>query len=213
MVRYIDPLRTLQSTLPSAHFIKGDDVTDTSRQLYSFTPTSISKNTRNVLKPCFGFFLNDVATVDTPLVLPYRFETELVVKNREMADVYRTAWERQTTLWTQEAKARVLGNPRIQPGQVVTIDLNGPHTVQVKDISNDYNGQWLVLSVAHSITNNSFQTELSLARPDQVKAPANTHYRQYWGAAGKPTVKLESAGSTKRWVSSWETPVWNQVAA
>lgn len=208
VVRFVDARRVLRTTIPVARLLKGDDVFDTSRQLFSFDGGNTSDRLRTKQPPSFGFFVNGVPTTNNPQTYPYRFETRAVVKNREMAAAYQAAWERKTDTWSQAATARILGDPRISPGLLVSIDLSGSHTIK-----NEFDGLWLVDAVEHSLNKSSFQTKLTLVRDKDRGEVVNTNYQTLWGTNGKPRLlQVEIEPGVQGWASSWTRPVFSEAS-
>lgn len=208
VVMLLDPLRILREEGPYLQLLKGDDILDTTRQLLDFQPTSTSANLRENVRPTFGYFQGGVASLTHPVGAPFVFNADFPVESKEMADAYDESWYRKVSFWNQSASARIQGNATITAGVMVSIHLTG--TTQIR---NDYDGMWLVTRVTHSITHNSFQTQLDLARDDkdqtQRRANVSSVFPGFFHGAkpGDPNVLLSVVDTgNKRWVSSWKTP-------
>ena len=206
VVRMVNPLRVLAENEISQRFIRSNDVLDPSRQLLDFNPTTQSLRIRDNVKPSFGFFDGNVARLSQPLsTYPYRMSTDTPVKDSGMAQIYSDAWERRIDFWNQQATARVRGNASIMPGVNVSIQVSGNPTGR-----NEYDGVWFVRGVEHSFTNNSFQTELDLARDTVGVRFSNTDYRTTLSSTtqGSPRLIKAIRGNPPKtyWESTWRTP-------
>jgi len=205
VVRLIDAAKELRSTAPVAHLVKGDQILGDNRELLDFTPSEESTSIRKNIHPIYSYFDRDGVPQekmagDGELK---RHVTSVPILSRDMAEVYAKAWERLTDFWVETAQARIKGNTRIFPGELVAVSLNGSSV-----IFNDYDGLWMVVGVTHTLTHNSFQTNLSLAR-DKVRLPANTSYKEFYSNVryGRPRVLLDTSKTDSRWKSSWPHPV------
>lgn len=196
VVRLVRPLRIITETPVFASFIKGDEVLDPTRTLLSWEASTQSMKLRQNIRPSFGFFDGDGVAVSEELARPYRLRTDTPIKDRPMATVYSSAWADRIDFWNNQATARINGNARIVPGVNIAVQVSG-----VPNGRNEYDGVWLVRGVKHSLTHNSFQTYLDLAR-DTSRSPINTNDRWFWNVdRGAPRITLEP--NTRRWQSSW----------
>lgn len=204
VVRLADPLRILRETPVFSQFIKGDDVLDKNRELLDWSPTTQSMNLRENLQPAFGFFTGGRPVVSQDrLVKPFKLMTDLPVTSRDMAESLVRAWNNRADYWNQQAEARIHGNAQLVPGINVAIQAS-PKPVP----ANEYDGVWLVRKVQHSLTHNSFQTQISLSRDTLTTpmVPVNPQFRWFWNASsGSPRVIKDDVN--KKWRSSWGTRV------
>lgn len=203
VVRLVNPVRVMAETGVYQRFIRSDDVLDTTRQLLDFNPSTQSLRIRDNVKPSFGYFDGEVPTLTKPKgVLPYKMSTDTPIKNRDMGQVYSEAWERRIDFWNQQATARINGDASIIPGINISIQVSGNTAGR-----NEYDGTWFVRGVEHSLTNNSFQTALDLARDDMTERLINTDFRWFFTQAnqGNPRlVKVEKGNPpSKFWESTW----------
>lgn len=199
VVRLVDPLRVLKESGLFEVFIKADDILDTSRALLEFNPTTQSKKIRDNLQPSYGFMEGGRGVLSNPIVKPYRLDARYPIQSRAMADTYTTSWNSQINAWNHQATARINGNATLIPGSMIGVKLSAGRN------TNDYDGGWLVRGVDHSLTHNSFQTSLILARDDYT-ANYNTDFRWFYAsvAEGRPRVlRNDGDPANVRWVSSW----------
>lgn len=204
VVRLVNSDHALRTQAPVVHLLKGDQVLDRGRELLDFNPVDKSTTLRPNIVPSYGYFnpSGDPA-VTTNSESETRLVTDVPILSKGMADTLVTAFQKSSQKWNQTASARIIGNPSIKPGMTVSIQLGGSSVV-----ANDYDGVWLVKGVEHSLTHNSFQTNLSLGR-DTKHRPTNTAFQQFYSnvSQGKPKVLLDSSNpDSKRWKSSWGTP-------
>ena len=205
VVRLVNPMRVLAETGVYQRFIKSDDVLDPTRQLLDFNPSTQSLHIRDNVKPSFGYFDGVTPTYTSKeLSPPHRIATFSPVKDRSMGAVYSEAWERRIEFWNQQATARINGNAAVIPGITISIQVSGNPSGR-----NEYDGVWFVRGVEHSLTNNSFQTALILARDDLTSRSINTDFRWFFAQAaqGNPRlVKVEKGNPpSKFWESTWRT--------
>jgi hypothetical protein len=204
LVRLVDPSRVQNETGIFQHYIKADDILDTSRGLLEFTPTTQSLNIRDNLQPAFGFLEAGEGRLSQALDRPFRLDTNRVVRDREMAEVYTEAWNRNVNAWNHQAAARINGDARLTPGITISVKVSA-----TRSGINEHDGTWLVRGIEHSISHNSFQSQLSLAR-DDTPAPFNPDFRWFYATGpGEPRV-LRSDALEPRWVSSWRHPQYIQ---
>lgn len=205
VIRFIDAAKVIQTAAPIAHLVKGDQVLDTGRELLDFVPSEESPALRKNVKPSFGFFspTGEPVTTAEDEDSTYRYNTSAVVLSQDMADVFLRSWERNTSYWVEKASARIKGNTQIATGDVVNISLSRSSVVY-----NDYDGLWLVSEVNHTLTYNSFQTDLKLVR-DKYNKPVNTTYKDFYSNVtyGRPRLLIDDSMGDKKWKSSWGTPI------
>lgn len=197
VVRLVDPVRILTSTGVFNRYIKGDDVIDPTRELLDWSATTQSMQIRQTMKPTYGYFETDSnkrmsVAMSRPLEPPYKLNTDTPVRDWGMAQAYNAAWDKRVDYWDQQATARVNGNAMIVPGINVAVQVSG-----VRNVKNDYDGIWMVRGVTHSITHNSFQTQLDLARDSRITS-VNTDFRWFWAInrQGSPMVVRKDVGNT-----------------
>lgn len=203
VIRLVNPIKALTETGIYQRFIRSDDVLDPTRQLLDFNPSTQSLRIRDNLKPSFGYFDGTTAALTSPKgTFPYRVSTDTPVKDRKMGEVYSEAWERRIDFWNQQATARINGNATIIPGINISVQISGNPSGR-----NEYDGTWFVRGVEHSLTNNSFQTALDLARDKFTPRSINTDFRWFFAQAaqGSPRlVKVERGNPpSKYWESTW----------
>lgn len=212
----LDPTRTLleweastqslnlrQNVKPSFGFFDGDTASTTQTGLNPwFTPEFPPEFPLPVGHLRVGHSNKDLDKVSptrtskSNILSPYRMRTDTPIKDRQMGDVYSTAWSDRIDFWNNQATARINGNARIVPGVNISVQVSG-----VPNGRNEYDGVWMVRGVRHSMTHNSFQTYLDLAR-DTTKMSVNTNDQWFWDVPlGAPQVLLDPV--TGRWKSSW----------
>ncbi len=206
VVRFVNPVNIINSTTPVRALVKGDDVYDKTRALLDFTPTFESLSLRQNILPSFGFFSG--RTPEAKAMLSdepgpsYRFFSGSVAADKRMADQYQRAWKRKTDFWQQAATARIVGDATLVPGVLVSVQLSRS-TV----IGNENDGPWLVHGVTHSITHNSFQTELTVLR-DGVLRQSNTDFGGVMN--NNPKLKVQQRkrpDGELRWESDQKQPI------
>lgn len=197
MVRLVNPIRVLTETPIYRTYLKGDDVLDNTRELLDWDATTESLSLRENMPPVFGYLDAASARVSESATDPRpRFDSRTLVKSREMAQVYREAWDRRIDFWNNTANARIQGDAKVYPGMNVAIKLSG-----LRGRRNDYDGIWLVRTVSHSITHNAFQTLLGLARSSSL-TPVNADASWFWSTArGGPDLQWDE--QEQRWRSRW----------
>lgn len=195
MVRLVDPSRILTQTPVYATYFKGDDILDPTRELLDWDATTASLNLRENKKPVYGFFDAESPAV-TAKDSAKRFDITRPIQDRNMAKTYEDAWNRRIDFWNSEAAARIQGDARVYPGTNVAVKVSG-----LRGKSNDHDGTWLVRGVSHSLTHNSFQTLLELAR-DSFAGIVNTDTSWFW-TTGRGDPSLYWDLDKKRWRSRW----------
>jgi uncharacterized protein involved in type VI secretion and phage assembly len=206
VVRLVNPFRLLQETTVAHRFIKSDDVLDPSRQLLSFNPSTQSLRIRENVKPSYGYFDGINPRLSQPLdITPYRLTTDTPIRDREMADVYSNSWKSRANFWNHQATARINGNAAIVPGVNVSVQISGSSSGR-----NQHDGTWLVRGVAHSFTNNSFQTSLQLARDAVSIHTSNIDGRWFFSKALQGYPKLVKALKENPPRTTWESS-WREV--
>jgi hypothetical protein len=204
IVRLVDPDRIIRDTGAFQHYVRSDDILDPSRQLIDFKPTTQSLRIRDNMKPVYGYFENGEPQVLGSLdVYPHRMTTDTPVKNYEMANVYSGAWDRRVDFWNHQATARISGNANIIPGINISIQLGNGFAGK-----NEHDGVWLVRGVEHSLTNNSFQTTLDLARDRINTRSTNVNFSWFFAnnVQGSPKLNIVEINDLKRWKSNWSSP-------
>jgi hypothetical protein len=188
----------------SQTFLKGDDVLDPTRELLEWNATTQSLEIRDNVQPSFGFFdeKNKGAFSKLPMPnSPFRFVADTPSKSRAMAEQYENAsWINRIDYWNNQATARINGNAGLFPGTTISVKVSGNLNPSSK---NDYDGVWLVRGVRHSLTHNSFQTDLDLAR-DANTFPTNVISGNFWTPKannGAPSLSWDY--EHQRWASSW----------
>jgi hypothetical protein len=157
---------------------------------------------RQNISPSYGFFSNtsgvDSATLSDSLDTPqYRFVPDVAVSDQKMAETYKNAFARKTDFWRQKAVARVAGDATITPGTLVSIKIS-----RSSSVGNDYDGAWLIDGVEHSLTHNSFQTEVVLLR-DAHSRLSNTNFHGLLDNQTRPTiVQGRTSNDELRWECS-----------
>jgi hypothetical protein len=222
VVRLVDPHQIVTKTGIFRRYIRADDLLDPSRQLLDFSPTSQSLRIRDNIAPTFGYFEGTVAAVSKPFGIsnninqvlptgitniiiplisnppPYRFSTEVPIQDKAMATAYSDAWQKMPDFWNLQASARINGDVLVVPG--VNIDIQVSSNSSGK---NEYDGAWLVRGIEHSFTNNSFQTQLKLAKDASNNTPANVDPSLIYTntVQGNPKVQANELGF---WQSTWK---------
>ena len=126
----------------------------------------------------------------------YKFVTSWVLRNVEEATYYANASTYKATSWDQTAIARIWGDSDIYPGMSVTVVTTNNTYLRSK-----YDGRWFVHAVSHKMDRQSFQTQLSMARPASNTQVSQEAYRSFWAIAGRPRPTLSLVDGA--WVSSW----------
>lgn len=203
VVRLVNPIRVMSETGIYQRFIKSDDVLDPTRRLLDFNPSTQSLKIRDNVKPAFGYFDGTVPTLTAAKgTYPYRMSTDTPIKDRDMGKVYSEAWERRIDFWNQQATIRINGNASLVPGINISVQVSGNPTGR-----NEYDGTWFVRGVEHSLTNNSFQTALVVARDQNTTRSVNIDFRWFYTntTQGNPRLVKVEAGNppTKKWESTW----------
>jgi hypothetical protein len=153
------------------------------------------------MKPSYGYFEDTNPQVLGSLgTYPYRMTTDTPVKGKQMATVYSEAWNRRVDFWNHQATARINGNANIIPGMNISIQLGNGLAGK-----NEHDGVWFVRGVEHSITNNSFQTMLDLARDRVAVKSTNIDFSWFFSTAkqGNPRLDIVEINNLKRWKSNW----------
>lgn len=204
VVRLVSPERIIRDTGAFQHYVRSDDILDTSRKLLEFNPTTQSLRIRDNMKPSYGYFENTEPQVSGSInVYPYRMTTDTPIKSKDMANVYSEAWNRRVDFWNHQATARINGNANIIPGMNISIQLGNGLAGK-----NEHDGVWLVRGVEHSITNNSFQTMLDLARDRITTKSTNIDFSWFFSTSkqGSPLLSISEVDNIKKWKSSWTYP-------
>lgn len=186
------------------------------RALLDFTPEEEAISSLPNTGTKIAYFNNDRVQVATQkgVYSLFKFVPNMLIRSPEEADVYVNATDSSTSDWKQQGTARCLGNANLFPGMNVDI-----YTTNPKYYRDRYNGRWLIRSVQHKMDRQSFQTQLSLARPDSKANIGVVPYVPFWTQANRarPTLTLNSndvavqsidaspvVGATKQtWLSSW----------
>jgi len=143
----------------------------------------------------------------------YRFLNDFVIRNATEAGIYVGSKDSDASEWPQKAGARILGNATLFPGMSVEV-----LTLNTRFFPGKFNGRWLISAVQHKMDQQSFQTNLVLARPDSTTQVYTGAYAPFWQPLGRsrPTLMVsQSNGQTEgdtpaatagTWVSSWTNP-------
>jgi hypothetical protein len=188
----------------------------TDRILLDFQPAEETDMFQSNLGQEWGYFTSS----GTPQIIQqpgtfsgYVFQTDVVIADQDAAKVYADAGNVDMDRWTQYALARVWGDADIYPGMCVEIVTTNKAYVKPK-----YDGKWFVRQTNHQMDRQSYQTMLSLARPDSLTQVMTASYSPFWldpscGGKSRPSLSLSnpvSASSTAstttpppQWVSSW----------
>lgn len=200
IVRLVDPHKVVTDTGIFRRYIRADDLLDPSRQLLDFSPISQSLKIRDNIAPTFGFFDGTDATVSQQFdkAVPYRFSTEVPIRDKAMAKTYSDAWQKMPDFWNLQAAARINGDVLVIPGINIDIQVSSNSSGR-----NEYDGSWLVRGIEHSFTNNSFQTQLKLAKDASNNTPANVDTELFYTnrKQGTPRVQVNALGF---WESTWK---------
>jgi len=201
VVRLVDPLKLVGNTGVFSRYIRADDLLDPSRQLLDFSPITQSLKIRDNIKPSFGFFTGTEVSLSQSFIQgqPYKLSTDTPIRDKAMSTVYSDAWDIRPDFWNQQAAARINGDVQIIPGVNISIQVSSNSSGK-----NDYDGTWLVRGIEHSFTNNSFQTQLKLARDKNSVIRSNTESALFYTnrTQGLPrTIEDVSSGS---WKSTWK---------
>jgi hypothetical protein len=203
IVRFVNPDRIIRDTGSFQHYVRSDDILDTSRQLLEFNPTTQSLRIRDNMKPSYGYFEGTDPQVFGDLsVYPHRMTTDTPVKGKDMASVYSDAWDKRVDFWNHQATARINGNANVIPGMNISIQLGNGLAGK-----NEHDGVWMVRGVEHSLTNNSFQTVLDLARDRITVKSTNIDFSWFFSRSpqGNPRLNIVEINNLKRWKSSWDS--------
>ena len=206
-------------------------IQDYERALIEFTPIEMSDASYHQIGRKIAFF-NDKAvqtvTQQGEKYTLFKYLSNFTVRNSDEAEVYANSTSHMAANWSQQATARVLGNATIFPGMCVDILTSLP-----KYQREHFNGRWLVRGVKHSADRQTFQTQLTLCRPDSSAGVSTTPYVQFWNqptgsdpihnptqsvttySRSRPNLVLETLAHvakgpttgvtrpTHQWVSSW----------
>lgn len=204
VVRLVDPVKALRTTGAFVTLTQGDEVNDNTRDLFDWAPSTQSLETRVSQLPRYAYFGKAGASYSaayTSADETERFETHHVVTDPLMAQAHRQAWSTRPRRWSQQATARIRGHAGVLPGTLVNISTSTSSVIR-----NDYDGLWLVLGVKHSLTQGSFQSELTLAREPTFSRRNVGDYREWYQASrlAQPLITRRSLpGGSFRWESSW----------
>ena len=129
----------------------------------------------------------------------YQFLTDFVIRNTDEATIYVNSRDSDASNWFQTATARIMGNASIFPGMSVEV-----LTTNTKYYPGKFNGRWLVLNVQHKMDSQSFQSNLTLARPDGTTLVTASNYLPFWQSLtrARPTLSLSQTMSLQNSLSS-----------
>lgn len=202
-----EPMTLYNSQGPYTQLISQTNVDSGQWQLLEFTPSDTSEQTYTGMGIKFAYLASNqqVAWAEEPNKTNFHFVSSLPVRSQEEAETYLNALTKGLTNWHKQSSARIKGDALIYPGvcvEIVTSDAT-------RDKS--FDGKWLVLGVQHKMDNQSFQTQLSLSRPDSNTITQISPYKPFWDLAGKgkPTMWLNGT----RWMSSWSDNRLRSVVA
>jgi Phage tail baseplate hub (GPD) len=199
VVRCEDPAAVYATNGPSLQLVTESNLDQEDRQLLEFQPTRDTEQSYTGMGLKFAYLTSDakVQWAEQPNYRVYHFASEIPVRSQQEAETLIAALGRGLGRWLQQGQARIDGDASIYPGLCAEIVTTNTGVADRK-----YNGKWLVTAVNHKMDNQSFQSMLSLARPDSTIPAQVTPYRHFWDAdaRGKPTMWLQEDG---RWMSSW----------
>lgn len=199
VVRLVNPFSEISKRVPSKRLEKSTQVMDPEfLNLMDFSPTNSVTTNREHLQPTFGYFGSDGSV--TTYVPDCDPADMAVLSNRYVPDAPTALQHVEAmTRWNnfnQRAAARVRGDGSVNPGDPVSVNTGVSST-----IVDDYDGMWLVASVAHIIDSKSFYTSLNLVRDEYRRPVFNTDYQRFWERDNRllPSLSLVNG----KWVSSW----------
>jgi hypothetical protein len=215
VVQCYDPLKLFREQGTYTRLVMGGATglnIQADRILLDFQPMEEADVLNTNLGRKYGYFTSsgDVQIVSQPGDFPgYTFSTDIVIADQDAAKVYADSGNIDMDRWTQYALARIWGDADIYPGMCVEVITTNKAYLKTK-----YDGKWLVRQVAHTMDRQSYQTLLSLARPDGKTTVSTPTYVPFWQAQPigqelgrpKPTLYLKDAvdeDSHRTWASSW----------
>ena len=197
-----DPLVLYNSNGIVVRLVPQSDLEPADRYLLDFTPVQDAERTYSGRGVKLAYLTNNgkVAWAKQPNYESHRFSSTLPIRSQKEAEVHIAAVAKKADGWLQAATARINGDASLLPGFNVEI-VTATQTREKR-----FDGKWLVVSVQHKMDNQSFQTELGLARPDATIPSQVMPYRSFWETSshGKPTMFIFNEGKDdRRWASSW----------
>ena len=194
-------------TLCSIEKLGDYDITE-ERRLIEFTPSEKSEEIPENMGTQVAYFSDkgDVQVIkEIGDFKSYRFVNNVVLRNRDEAEIIANAGASRVSEWKQKAEARIWGDADIYPGMCVDVVTANRAYYREK-----FDGRWLVQSVGHKMDGQQYQTNLRLARPASDTQITQDVYRSFWLEAGRsrPTLSIQD----KAWVSSWTNPTLRDVA-
>lgn len=204
VVMCYDPEVLFQEVGPYVSLISTDEElfnTQAERQILSFDAQEESVDTPQLLGTKVGYFDGVKPSIVTQEgdYNRYRFRHDVILRDRNEAEVFRTAFEQTEAFDNQRASVRLYGEADLYPGMAADITTSNYRLYRGK-----FDGRWMIQAVTHKMDKTSFQTSISLLRPGKARIQ-DIPYRSFWDMAGrgKPSMFLEDDGERKTWVSSW----------
>ena len=99
----------------------------------------------------------------------YKFNTDQVIRNKDEATVYESAYNLADSYDTQKASARLFGEADLYPGMGVDVT-----TSNYRIYKGRFDGRWLIDAVTHKMDRSSFQTQVKLSRPGKAADPGRS---------------------------------------
>jgi hypothetical protein len=211
-----DPTEHFKMCAPYCRLVSqsGIDAADTpnDRTLIEFNATASADILVENLGKKFGYFTSDNEVQirqQTGEFKGFVFESSMPIVNQDEAAAMVAAADISISNWRNHATARMWGDADIYPGQCVEVK-----TVQAgRYVKTD--GKWLVRLVSHQADRQSYQTLLTLSRPDTWSISLSNSYRPFWeedmsNNRARPYLYLDA---NNRWVSSWTNPTAAVAAA
>lgn len=188
--------------------------TQDERLILEFDGSDQSDETPDAIGRKMGYFSGQAPVVISQegRFQRYKFNTDLVIRDRDEANIYETAFDLADSYDTQQASVRLYGEADLYPGMSVDVTTSNYRLWRGR-----FDGRWLIDSTTHKLDRASFQTQLKLSRPG--KAQINSlPYRTFWDfeAKSKPrmylgpvfrdpadTTPIDPKAATSRWLSTW----------
>ena len=198
VVRLIDPMNVLSRTEPVMLLSNNQPQTGLPQAgIFDYQATVYSDRLPKQYTPTISFLNNGVPEVVPGTSGAYSYQENssgtVPVRNATEAELCQV---RLPVDWEHQAQIRVSGSAKLGPGGVVFVKGGDePATAE------PYDGYWYITDAQHTLTKNSYQTNLSLARVVSASRRIGIPHRNWWlDPRGRPTLVLNNLGN---WISTW----------
>jgi hypothetical protein len=213
VVMLLDPLQLFLNqgavaTLISETYTLAKNSFNDERTLLEFSPQEESETSPSQMGIKAAYFNADTVQVamQQGVHTNYRFVNNFVIRGPEEAALYVDAIAHDSSNWRHTATARIMGNAALFPGMSVDVLTKSSGVAAGK-----FNGRWLIRSVQHKMDKQSFQSNLTMARPEGKMMTYSGGYSPFWGSTTRPRPTLTYMAETGSWMSSWTNSIAREV--